>query len=315
MLRLSLILIFAIVATNQVESQSPSNGVIRNTNVLDKSKCSCTAVTLPRIVGGRVSSVSYPWTVYLSLTGSACTGFIINSRQVITAAHCTASKTPGQVTVYAGINDLNKRTSTNAYRAQYLDVHPGWANNGGNLGREGDFSVITVDRPFDFNNPYIRPACIDTVIRDYGRTLAMGWGITDAPLRDLSGNPLNTPARTSLLKEADFNNIARSQTSQNNVPSSCVNNFSVCLLPVAEGDSACSGDSGGPVHAVLGAKWVAVGTASYVTGRRVIYNGQDATQICYGPSVYSRVAYYKSFLDSTTGSHNLCNIDANNILS
>jgi hypothetical protein len=296
---------------------SPSNGAISQMNVLNKSNCNCVSVAKSRIIGGRTSQVSYPWMVSLDLSGGLCGGFIINSRQVVTAAHCTEGREPDQIYVIAGINDLTNRNLENAYEVEFIDDMPLYSEPGREISQPGDFSVLTIkaDKPFDFDNPNLKPACVDSVIRDnYGTLLATGWGLKDTPINYLDGQPANKPQLPDSLKEADFKYMGFNQASETSEPEQCQKSHLVCLKPITEGDSVCSGDSGGPLHAMLGAKISVIGVAGFVSVRGIQYNGQDAQQACYGPGFYARVPYYRDFLESTTGAHNLCLIDGQNNL-
>jgi len=278
-------------------------------NVLNKQYCTCTTTAISRIVGGRTSSVSYPWMVHLDLSGSMCGGFILNERQVVTAAHCTEGRVPSQVFVFAGINDLNKKSSQTAYRVQYIDEHRAYYVPGRQISQPGDFAVLTItgDKPFDFRNPNIKPACIDSKIRhNYGQLLATGWGIIDTPINYASGERANNPRLPQWLKEADFEYMEPARASETTQADQCRYNHLVCLRAIRNGDSVCSGDSGGPVHQTVNGMKAVIGVAGFVSVRRVSYNNRDATQACYGPSFYSRVSYYMDFLGQTSGTHNMC---------
>ncbi len=62
----------------------------------------------PRIVGGGFAPISdAPWQVFLEVGNFVCGGAIISNDYVLTAAHCVEGVSASNITVYAGIDDLN----------------------------------------------------------------------------------------------------------------------------------------------------------------------------------------------------------------
>ena len=76
--------------------------------------------TTQRIVGG-VEAIpnSWPWIVSLQLRDHFCGGTLIDTRHVLTAAHCLTSTISSQLRVVAG---LHSRQNINTGRTQNLGV-------------------------------------------------------------------------------------------------------------------------------------------------------------------------------------------------
>lgn len=81
----------------------------------------------PQIIGGGPSDITaHPWQVIINAANSLCGGALMTSTWVITAAHCVDGLTPQQVQVWAGMSNLDQRTTTNGLGVAEVLVHPQW---------------------------------------------------------------------------------------------------------------------------------------------------------------------------------------------
>jgi secreted trypsin-like serine protease len=82
-----------------------------------------------QVVGGdEVESISdYPFMVGIEKSGrgNVCGGSLINSRQVLTAAHCVVNSLPSEVQVRGGTRRRNE--GGKVYEVAYIHVNPGYA--------------------------------------------------------------------------------------------------------------------------------------------------------------------------------------------
>ncbi len=152
----------------------------------------------------------------------SCTGTVVNSRSVITAAHCIT-----------GITEIIVETGIGAVPAVSFDHHPDYDGTETN-----DLGIVIVGQDLD--------VLAFPVISKY-RTMALGervifagYGVSEIGSETANGNLLagaNTLTRVSRERlSIDFNSIEQSNT--------------------------CFGDSGGPLLSYQNSRWVLAGVTS-----------------------------------------------------
>ncbi|KAL4703150.1 hypothetical protein ACJJTC_016751 [Scirpophaga incertulas] len=220
-----------------------------------------------RIVGGQdAPEGAYPYQVSLRSFGSHfCGGSILNSKWILTAAHCTINKSVNSIQVVVGTNSLT--TGGVQYLVERIIVHENY--DGGVI--KNDVSVLKVaeDIPFNERVQAIQLPDCDTVA---GANLTLtGWGRTSYP--GYLPNRLQMINLTALSTEA-----CRERFSGVN----SVFNSQICSL-TKSGEGACHGDSGGPLvedgHVVGVVSWGMPCARGY-------------------PDVYSRVYSFKDWIQA-----------------
>ena len=87
---------------------------------------------IAKIVGGKdASPFTYPWLVALvgrSTTDPFCTGFIISSNAILTAAHCLYGRNPNQLQILARAHDL-RQFNGDRYDIDNWFIHPEYQFN------------------------------------------------------------------------------------------------------------------------------------------------------------------------------------------
>jgi trypsin len=158
-----------------------------------------------------------------------CGATLINSRQVLTAAHCVDGKHPSQLTLRGGSKSWERGTH---YRVRKIRVHDDWNHRT----MQNDIAILDLDRSTDFRTANLptSPSNIES-----GTTVrALGWG------RTVRGDP-NSLSRN--LRRADMN-VFDMQTCKNKwmgeIPISSRNQF---CTGANEFLSTANGDSGGAV--------------------------------------------------------------------
>lgn len=189
-----------------------------------------------------------------------CAGVLIDTKTIVTAAHCVAN---GQTNFQIKLNTINIRQG-NLVRPRAITVNPGY--NG--QGVDNDIAVIELTQPYTTVSPI--PYDVTTgvpqgsaVIAGYGRTRGGGQG---------SDNLLKikvpiVPAATCQLASPIFNGLTQNM---------------ICMgfANGAIDGGACQGDSGGPI--------VQDGTLLGVTS----WGSAD----CSSHGVYTRINRYTSWI-------------------
>ncbi|CAH1969972.1 unnamed protein product [Acanthoscelides obtectus] len=140
----------------------------------------CDHNSVPLIVGGKpAQSGKYPFMAALGFNTDEkwlCGGTLISHRFILTAAHCTSSRSGSPVVVRLGALYLSQETSTSEdYRVADIIVHPNYRYPE----KYNDIALIRVERDIKFTK-YVRPACLYT--KDHisqKAAIATGWGRID----------------------------------------------------------------------------------------------------------------------------------------
>jgi secreted trypsin-like serine protease len=236
----------------------------------------------PRIVGGVESDQAYSWMVSIQSKVDGqhfCGGTLINSRWVVTAAHCTEDTSPDQIQVVIGIQNLDEPE----------------------IGET--FNVLSVVNHAEFNNP-------DELDNDISLLMLAGDS-TFTPLEVISSSNFNNLNEGDLLTTMGWGALAEYDSaieagdfpnSLNEVqvplvgPITCRNRFSddfttadlpLCAGYLVGGKDSCQGDSGGPLIIDVDGVPKLVGVVSWGYG--------CARALSYG--IYTSVSEYSNWLD------------------
>ncbi|XP_022821646.1 trypsin, alkaline C-like [Spodoptera litura] len=244
--------------------------------------CVATVVAVPklthqRIVGGDVTTIDqypsivallfvYEWVIY----AQECAGAILNSRSVLTAAHCTYFDAVSKWRVRAGSTTANAGGSI--HRVSGNIIHP---LNGVEPTMDHDIAVLRVATPFEFNE-FIQPARIagpNYRVPDYDYLWAAGWGTTY----------YGATSGSAQLRHVQVLKINLDRCKQQyDVVHMVITDYMLCSGWLTGGRDQCQGDSGGPIYH----NGVVVGVCSF---------GIECGRADF-PGVNTRVANYSNWV-------------------
>ena len=203
--------------------------------------------------------------VYDAYTGQLCTGSLLPSNLVLTAAHCVGPF-PEAMVVFFDIQPNEK----SEYRAiDKLEVSPYWETRQMEDKNTGDIALLhfTGTAPAKYKPSAFLPAASQKQIKPGANVVVAGYGLTDGVKKIGAGK-----LRTTKIKIADHK-FSASEVS----------------LDQSQGTGACHGDSGGPAYIEVGGKYFLWG----VTSRGL----NDEANDCSKQAVYTNALYYKSWLN------------------
>lgn len=189
----------------------------------------------PRVVGGPViTTATAPYAAYVSRSGYACTGVVVNATTVWTAAHCVVDEdaphtahAASEYTVQAGLDQRGVADGhTQSVGVTSIRVHPGWPADIGD-----DVAVLKLATALDVSGAYVKPVAVATDPPAAGTVVrAIGYG--------LSQSGASPPPPDGRLRRIDLTATA---------PFDCTNENAVQLCASSPAGATCEGDSGGPL--------------------------------------------------------------------
>ncbi|KAL7289319.1 hypothetical protein TKK_0017249 [Trichogramma kaykai] len=233
-----------------------------------------------RIVGGVETQVNeYPWVALLLYRGRFyCGGSVINSKYVLTAAHCVDrfSKSSISVRILEHDRNLTTESTTQDYRAKEVIKHVGYSTANYN----NDIALIKIDGEFKFDHR-MRPVCMAEKLKTFtGMTgIATGWGATSA------GGPVS-----NTLREVSVPILSNAECRASKYPARKITDNMLCAGYKKGQKDSCQGDSGGPLHVQKDGLHRIVGVVSW---------GEGCAQPGF-PGVYTRVNRFITWIERNT---------------
>ncbi|OXU25381.1 hypothetical protein TSAR_005316 [Trichomalopsis sarcophagae] len=183
-----------------------------------------------RVVGG-IEAVDgkYPYQVLLKLYGDFfCSGSILDSRYILTAAHCLVGKTVYGMTVTVGTNTKSYNTG-DAYEVEKLIVHEGFDR----FLAINDIALIRLKKNITFSEKARAVKLPSEDVKASGTSVKLsGWGHVGKLMPS-----------SNVLMEVELNIISNEKCNESWKK---IKDTQICTLTKA-GEGACNEDSGGPL--------------------------------------------------------------------
>ncbi|CAF3470279.1 unnamed protein product [Rotaria socialis] len=258
--------------------------IVYSCNLKATCGCSSNPVSMNRIVGGdNASEATWGWAVSIAINNSMlCTGSILSSSWIITAAHCVEDYSASEFTVYAGSTFLWSGTQNRS--VSLIVAH----SNYDPITYSNDIALLRLSSPLMKDDSNVSPICLPSVHSSVltssefptsGTTvIAIGWG------RLSEYGQVAKYLQQVTLTTVDY----RSYTCNSLISDQKVQ---LCAGVPGGGKDTCQGDSGGPLMMFTSSKqWVLIGITSF---------GQGCARPSYA-GVYTRVAAFEKWIDANT---------------
>jgi secreted trypsin-like serine protease len=214
-----------------------------------------------RVVGGQPAADGrYPFMVSLQKTGASgasshfCGGSLIDREWVLTAAHCVAGQTAGQLRIVVGATRLSAGDGEVRSPAE-IRAHPDYD---GDATHGADIALVRLSTPVDDIAPLEPVRRAERAKWEAGeRATVVGWGVTSEAGRVASDQLL--AARLPIQSDSTM-------TAPDGYGASFLPSDMVGAGPVEGGSDACFGDSGGPLVIGRGSTLRQIGIVSFGRG-------------------------------------------------
>ena len=206
-----------------------------------------------------------------------CGGAVVGAHWVLTAAHCVNKGSESSYTVLTGEHDRKvPEGSEEMYKVSKVFLHPQYRKN------KDDMALIRTERPIAFNK-YVSPVCVGDGHVEIGtRCYVTGWGSKKA------GGGMSR-----VLQQAMLPVVERKICANRNAKSLGIK-LGAGMMCGGDGGrtpkNGCHGDSGSP--------FVCPGVSGSWTVQGVVLYGAGDCDSGKAYTVFSRVGFYRSWIDS-----------------
>ncbi|XP_031354816.1 phenoloxidase-activating factor 1-like [Photinus pyralis] len=229
---------------------------------------------------GRGSFEEFPWTAQLLYDEDKsikCTGSLINSRYILTVAHCLKTRGTKLTGVRLGHTNHARYGTVQEFSAERVIPHPKFIR----FSAANDIGLIRLSKPAQYSrhiSPIYLPLSKNAPLADGAQVASSGWGV-------LGYGEVQTEVKKKILSTLVSNEICKKLYTNSTKP---VTSNHLCAT---EGDThACLGDSGAPLMYRRDNRWEQIGVLSFG-----LWCGSEY------PTVYTNVAKYLDWIKQNSG--------------
>ncbi|XP_047512094.1 serine protease easter-like [Pieris napi] len=217
----------------------------------------CGSILGNRIFGGKYAKLyEFPWMALISYNKRygpqfECAGTIINSKYILTAAHCVVNKNIRDVRI--GDFDVSSEMDCE-YEA---GVYPTCENRTQNMRVEmaiphseyrrmpptNDIALLRMQGEMDFSHSNVEPICLpitpelQNTVLDFKTGTVAGWGVTETGIEATKLMKVDFPVKSNSDCKMYYRNMINQRFNETMKNQFCGGEF---------GKDSCNGDSGGP---------------------------------------------------------------------
>jgi len=207
--------------------------------------CKCRSPAFRRIFDGEDGTL-VPYQVSVQYKNHICHGIILDEQTVISSASCLNGLPEKEITIVAGIDNLNQRKASNTFKIASITLPEGYDTDV----NENNTAMLKLTDKLNLVDGQVEKACIRMFDKKFKKATFYGFGSDQQHKLNLSiadgetANPMPEPTPTNQIKRASFSPIedVDSKTHWLVQPSSHLNQDSVCIMD--EGGSLSVTESG-----------------------------------------------------------------------
>nr|BAL43187.1 fibrinolytic enzyme [Enchytraeus japonensis] len=236
------------------------------------------------VVGGTDASPGeFPWQLSQQRLGGSwshsCGASLIGATRALSAAHCVDGASASILRVIAGLHQRSNTAGTQTSNVAAYTMHESY--NQGSATFANDVAILNLATAITTGGN-IAFATLAQGSNDFAGTTCVisGWGRTSA-----------SNALPDTLQKASIPVISGTQCQSLVAGIGTIWDGHICLYDSAGNIGSCNGDSGGPLNCPSGGSTVVAGVTSW---------GISSLGVCRQdyPSVYTRVSYYYTWINS-----------------
>lgn len=244
--------------------------------------------------GTEAKSGQWPWMASLRWKGKhICSGTLIGSKWLLTAAHCLEYLLASEVEVVLGSRSVNRYVKGELrLTINKTFIHEKFDDDRLN----NDIALLRL-KTSGVSTPFIRPLCLsESLINETQDCMIAGWGHTKSG----SASSVLRQGKVSIMTPDECATRYRATLSRSSKEIS--QNVFTDLICAGERNvlytTACKGDEGGPLMCQdFEGQWYGVGVTTSIS----LHTCTEVANVYLIPGLYVRISSHSSWIENVTG--------------